>query len=375
MVIILKSRVIYKSILAYLTICVAHTLYAKSTVDTNRIVLQHYFNTQYGFIIVHRSSVQHFSQTHFSVFQYSLLKQTKLQRKWEKEYNAPRVGANFIYTNFAHNTLLNSAFGAQACIDFSRHPFKKNAWHFNIGCGIGYIQTPFDKTNNFKNIAIGSHFNGLIQLALSHSFQLSKQVSLASQVSIIHFSNGAIKVPNLGINIASAGLTLMVSNKLSTALSKEKIYRDSIKSKSYVEVIIGGGVKQNYPAGSANYGVTALRIQKHFWVKQKKSVSAGLDAFYDNGIYARMRSDGYSDEKKKTALQLGLNFQYQQHIGKVSIPLFWGTYLFSHYRGNGIFYHGTGIKYQVNKQMQVGIILKTHFAKADYFWWNMGYTF
>lgn len=347
---------------------------AQDTLIRKQRFLSHQLSTQYGFILVHRSSIQHFSQTHFSIFQYTLLKQTTGNKNWEQQYHLPRVGFNVMYTNFAHNTLLNSAFGAQACIDFSKRNHQKSSFHFRLGCGLGYIRTPFDKERNYKNIAIGSHWNGLVQVSLSKRFQVSPQIETAIQVSLIHFSNGAIKVPNLGINILSGGCSFRFQPKPFTPI-KKPYYRDTLRDKKRIELLVGGGLKQNYPAGSPSFGVTALRVQGYFLVKQKKSFSAGIDLFYDNGIYARMRNDGYANVASKTAMQIGVNLQYQQEIGKFSIPLFWGAYAFNQYKGNGVFYHGTGLKYRISKHLTAGIILKTHFAKADYFWWHMGYRF
>jgi hypothetical protein len=51
-----------------------------------------------------------------------------------------------------------------------------------------------------------------------------------------------------------------------------------------------------------------------------------------------------------------------------------GTYLYSNYKGNGFIYHGLGIKYKLSNQLSTAVILKTHYAKADYFLWGINYS-
>jgi hypothetical protein len=327
-------------------------------------------NTQYGFIIVHRASVQHFSQTHFSVFQASISKQTTGNLLWQQVYHQPRVGINFLYTNFAGNTLLHSAFGTQAIIDFCKHPDKANNFHFKMACGVGYIKTPFNRDSNFKNIAIGTHFNGLVQFGFYYNFRLNKYMQTSVGGSLIHFSNGAIKVPNLGINIACVGVALHFQQTPNFAKNYTH-YNDSIKQKNYIEFTLGTGTKENYPPSSTSFGVVALRSQFYFYNKIKYNVSAGADVFYDNGLYRKMNDDNIVSNNSKTALQLGVNMQYQQNISRISIPIFMGIYAYSNYKGNGFLYHGLGVKYKINSHLSAAVILKTHYAKADYFLWSL----
>ena len=352
--------------------------YSVLAIDTNDTLQtnpkKYVVNTswQYGFIIIHRNTIQHFAQSHFSVFQTSILKQTTGNKAWQNLYHKPRVGVNLIYTNFAGNKLLQSAFGVQFYIDFCKNYNKKNSLHFNLGCGVGYIQNPFDKNKNFKNIAIGTHFNGLVQVGLYYQIKLNKKFSLAAGASIIHFSNGAIKVPNLGINIANAGLALKFTNK-SNHFAKVVQAIDTAKHYKYFELILSTGIKQNYPPSSSSFGVMALRTQYYFYNHQKYNVSSGVDLFYDNGLYQKLSEQNSKNANSKTALQVGINVQYQQNISKISIPIFMGVYAYNNYKGNGFLYHGIGIKYRVNKHLSASVILKSHYAKADYFLWGINY--
>jgi hypothetical protein len=84
-----------------------------------------------------------------------------------------------------------------------------------------------------------------------------------------------------------------------------------------------------------------------------------------------MNDDNIVSNNSKTALQLGVNMQYQQNISRISIPIFMGIYAYSNYKGNGFLYHGLGVKYKINSHLSAAVILKTHYAKADYFLWSL----
>lgn len=375
MPIFLKSNLIHKLFIVFAILIYNQPIKGSGIklIDTNKKTQSIYsFNTQYGFIIIHRSYIQHFSQSHFSIFQGSISKQTDGSLLWHNLYRRPRVGFNMIYTNFTGNTLLKSALGAQGHIDFCRNVTKKNTLHLRLAAGIGYIKTPFDRDNNFKNIAIGTHFNGLVQVGLLYQFKISNRLHGSINSSIIHFSNGAIKVPNLGINIASAGIGLHFSNS-KIQLSSASVSVDSIIQKKYFEIFVGAGVKQNYPPSSTSFGVVSGRVQYYFRNRLKNNFSVGLDIFNDNGMHRKMLEDNLVNNDNKVVTQLGLNFQYQQNIHRVSIPIFIGTYIFSNYKGNGFMYHGLGIKYKINEHLSMAVILKTHYARADYFLWGLGY--
>jgi len=329
-------------------------------------------NVQYGFILIHRSTIQHFSQTHFPLFQLAIYKRVTGTKSWHNLYYKPCVGFNLLYTNFSGNTLLKSAFGGQAFIDFCKRSYNKNSFHFRLAGGLGYVQQPFNRENNFKNIAIGSHLNGLIQLGYYFDKNISRKIGASVGASITHLSNGAIKVPNLGLNILTAGIIFHCSNKNFDDIKTIKLI-DTIPQKKHFEITIGAGIKQNYPVSSISYVAVSTRFQYYFYIKQKYNVSAGTDLFYDNGIRAKLKLDNAYNDANKTAVQVGVNMQYQQNIGRFSIPLFFGAYAFSNYKDNGLFYSGLGIKHKITEHISAAIILKTHFARADYFMWSICY--
>jgi hypothetical protein len=105
------------------------------------------------------------------------------------------------------------------------------AWHINIeanlkqrqhfhsavriGSGIGYLSKPYDLNTNKMNKAIGSHFNGNMQLMYKAYFDLTPKSALVLGLGVTHYSNGNFRRPNLGINMAHLSVGYLQKVKLS----------------------------------------------------------------------------------------------------------------------------------------------------------------
>jgi Lipid A 3-O-deacylase (PagL) len=81
---------------------------------------------------------------------------------------------------------------------------KKNAWFFIPGFGIVYDTKTF--YDDFRNIFIGSHLNYAIRLESQYHFHLKTNSILIAGLKYMHYSNGAIILPNRGINSISVKL-------------------------------------------------------------------------------------------------------------------------------------------------------------------------
>jgi hypothetical protein len=60
-------------------------------------------------------------------------------------------------------------------------------------------------------------------------------------------------------------------------------------------------------------------------------------------------------------------------FGDVSFTIQWGYYLFVRWNDDGDFYHRFGLKYYFNDHFIANLTIKTHFSKADFIEWGIGY--
>ncbi len=74
-------------------------------------------------------------------------------------------------------------------------------------------------------------------------------------------------------------------------------------------------------------------------------------------------------------LQAGAKVSYSFNMHRLSLPIDFGYYFYKKQHVNGMFFHRIGLRYMVTKHVIANMTLLTHWAKADYFEWGLGYEF
>ncbi|MEP7170677.1 MAG: acyloxyacyl hydrolase [Bacteroidota bacterium] len=324
----------------------------------------------YGFIIAHRSSIVPLQQDHTKSFELTIRKITNGNKTWQQLYHYPAIGLKYLYINLGNPQQLGMG---QALIPFIDLPFNKNKYaqlSFNFGWGIGYIQKPFNRINNYKNIAIGSRWNSAIGFSTDLKIKLLKKTFLNSGVSLTHFSNGSAATPNLGINVASVKIGLLHGFG-----EGKKYIKDSLppfQKKFKTTVYIAGGVKQIYPVYGPDYYVCVLSAASLIQFTRKKAIGLGIDVHYDQSIVHKLHSDTIFVSGFKYGIRGGINGTYEFIFSDFSVTVAMGGYIYNKLVSDGTFYHRLGLRYQFTKNYFACFNLKSHWAKADFFEWGVG---
>lgn len=328
------------------------------------------FTPKVGFLIPHRSTMGHLLQGHSSGFEVSGVIQTDGRKQWHHDYLFPKGGISFYYSDWGNREVLGSGLGVHGFITL---PFiKKKGWSFasKLGAGLGYATKVFDQVENPKNNALSTKLNSLVFIGAEIEKQF-KQSSIAVGADMTHFSNGAVKVPNLGINIAYISLAYTYYFKELERKSKASIARfesdNPSKWRFYTELI--GSTKQIYPTGGRNYGIIGISnfVQAQF--KPKCVVEGGVDAVYNQSIIDEQEGDF----TKKDNLQIGAYGAFVLPIHKLQLILGMGGYLLNPVNPNGHVYHRFGSRFKIGKRLYANITIKSHWAKADYFEYGLIY--
>ena len=156
----------------------------------------------HGFIAPHKPEVNEIIKGHTQIIEVAAYKNTNGTRQWEQYFNNPKVGVSAIYINTGNEESLGKAYGIMPMVELPLNHWKVQ-WNIRAGCGLGYIQKPFDRVDNYKNLAIGSNFNVLIFANSKWNIKWSDKIESSVGLSLTHFSNGSLKRPNLGINLLS----------------------------------------------------------------------------------------------------------------------------------------------------------------------------
>ena len=71
----------------------------------------------------------------------------------------------------------------------------------------------------------------------------------------------------------------------------------------------------------------------------------------------------------------GLHFHYELKLSEFSMFFDVGGYLYTRWKEDGYIYARQGVRYRIAKNFLVGVALKTHYFKADFAEWGIGYEF
>lgn len=143
---------------------------------------------------------------HAPAYELSLHHNTYGQHRWEVIHNYPSIGLTFYYSGFRNDSIsaeLGRVFALYPYINFPIIPNENSKLTFKLGVGVSYLTNKFDPKENYHNYAIGSHFNAAINLSFEYRQRIVDRLHWVTSIGLTHFSNGAIRTPNMGINIFS----------------------------------------------------------------------------------------------------------------------------------------------------------------------------
>lgn len=332
-------------------------------------------NGHAGYIISHRNNMTHLIKGHVGVAELNFVYRTNGRKPWHQLYKYPELGVGFMHFWLGNPEQLGTLEALYPYSDFRLTKINPVfSLNMRVGIGLAYLMKPFDIKTNHKNNAIGSHLNGFVNLRLNAVFTLSKKLKLNTGFGMSHASNAAMKTPNLGLNIPTAhlGLSYILGNK--EWVCKKDSVPPCVKS-IRVSIIGAFGVKElEVPTGN-KYVAYSLQLNAYKPLNYKNRIGGGVEAGYNEATKAVWEDDGITNYKFKDIVQVGVKVGYEYRIHRLSLPLEFGYYIHKTQSYNGKIFHRIGMRYNINKHLIANFTLFTHWAKADYFEWGLGYEF
>lgn len=325
----------------------------------------------FGAILPHRQIVNEVVEGHTYATELSFYKQTTGKKQWQQVYNYPKVGISALYMDMGNPNELGNAFGIFPFVELPLNKAKIN-WNLKMGYGIGYITKPFNVETNYKNIVIGSHYNALIHLNMGWDVELGKRFNASAGLSIIHFSNGSFKRPNLGVNIVSlnAGLKYGFGG-----VEEKSVSEISFKEPSWrKQLMVGFGVKEIPPVEGPKYFANTYSFNLIKQTNSKSTFGIGADLFYNSAIRDLIKNKDIDYEGNSLDyFRAGIVGIYGLEFGNISLLIEMGGYLFTRHKKQGYIYHRVTTRYQINNRLFFNLGLKTHFAVADFIEFGVGF--
>jgi hypothetical protein len=328
--------------------------------------------TQYGFLILHHPFIEHLAERHVSMVELSLTKENTGKTRTERIHPKTSWGIAYNFADLGSHTYLGYAHSIFAYMHFPYLVRKNISLNYRLGTGMGFITKPFNRNTNYHNIAIGSYFNETVTMLNEMKIRLSEKTRLNVGMGFTHFSNGTVELPNLGLNLASLFLGLSYyPNQVVGKKDTIPPHKDNTELVVYTNVYL----KEDYPVDNKRYFVNTWQVLVSRNTGYKSRWGGGVDVFYDGAVKKDMLTDSDSTNDTKTAVQVGAVASFEAVVGRLSLPLQLGYYVFDNYKRNSIIYQRIGLRYRVTPHIIGNFSLKTHYGSADYFEFGIGYKF
>jgi len=316
-----------------------------------------------GAILVHRKKMQHLAHYNPKKIELTIQKQTSGKKEWHKTYNEPKITYSFIYLEYG-DVRLDKTYASNIQFIYPLLKGKNQRLNTVIGLGAGYNTNPFDIKENHQNNVLGSRITGSLHVKTNYEYILFSKIGLFAGLGLIHFSNGAAKLPNLGINVgyASVGLNYKVYDLKSETIKNESALETNTFDLAFD---ISNGWKDVVYSGGKRHWFNVFTFKMHYNVSKINRFTGGLDFFYDRSINEFRTHFGLDTDKNrnhKSALVLG----HELRIGKVYAVINYGYYIHQAY--NNVYaksYQRYQIKYKFHDKFYSAAGLKVHKGVAD----------
>lgn len=321
-----------------------------------------------GFLISHRSIMGHLATQHTFATEVSYMFKGNGEKDWHEAYNKPVYGVSAFFGSVGNRELMGNYAGAYG---FLSVPFIKiNRYSFSgrMGCGLAIAGKIYDPESNNLSIAVSTRLNALVSLGIENKVEFGNH-SFNSIIDMTHFSNAAIKVPNLGLNLPylSLGYGYRIREANFDSIPKPQKF----KKKWQFGTVGFVSVKEEYPVGGKKYFIHGLNLVARRYFKRAVGAELTFDYIHKQSVIV------YHEDVPKTQaeiFQLGIFLGYLMPLDHFHIVVGMGCYVRDKYKPEDVFYHRVGMRYVFDKGLNLNLVLKSHWARADYVEFGVGYT-
>ncbi|MDR3297395.1 MAG: hypothetical protein LBS94_04075 [Prevotellaceae bacterium] len=287
-------------------------------------------------------------------------------------YRMPLLGLGAYFGNFK-NQDIGYPVALFAWFEIPVLERKNFSFGYTGGFGLAWDFNAYNAEMNADNVFISTTRNCYVDLSLYGSYRVNEHFAVGASVGLKHFSNGARRKPNYGINIVPVGLTA----KFQLSDHSRNVGHRPLDLPSYIpywrlNAKVAYGLKQN-SIGSPTYtkgtvGISVMRQQSY-----KYRWGIGLEATLALGEDDRgSRRTGWREVVSPAAT---LCWEWVV-VPPVAVPVELGAYLQQPKAGNGEqrwYYERVGVRAYLTQQLWLGLTIKAHAASADFFEWGLGF--
>jgi len=282
---------------------------------------------------------------------------------------APQWGSGLFFGQTGSKQYVGKLGGFFSFITLPLFKYKAFTSNLRLGAGLGWIEKPYDKVTNHKNVLIGSPINGYINALWQNEWEISNNTYLNAGVSFSHLSNGSSTLPNLGLNIPaiSAGVRFGGASRPKETYTQLNASAKRLSWRAYSSI----GVKQRPWVGSKRYIINIVSTEVNKRISNRSQFGAGTFLFYDPSLVIDPASV-IGAKRDISKVQAGAYIAYDYKVGRLSLPLQIGVPIVNS-KTNAKRFQQIGIRYSLTDRWNSQLLLKAYGGKADLLHLGVGY--
>lgn len=316
----------------------------------------------------------------FSATDFRIGWQTRGTKAWHHTHKLPYYGIgihSIVFSNadeIGYPAALYFFYGAP----FSRK--EKSSFDYEFSFGLSHNWEPYDDVNNPFNLAIGSYRNAYIDAKIKYVWYFSKKVSLDTGFRVTHFSNGAMKFPNAGINLFAPFVGLRYDLIAKIPISREQLQTSKVETTEEFNIYIASGKRSVRHTLTPNHEMVSLLNLSLEYLKPAGPIfkyGMGLDVGFDQNRYLTIDGNDVELAPKQKQLFSAVSVIGQFRANRLAVQAGIGYEMLNNGRfhfSNDI-HQRVGLRFYVHKSIFAGIAIKAYnFSNADYIEWSLGYS-
>ncbi len=350
-----------------LLLCVySHSnVYASDIVSASSWIHRVDVSAYYGFIWAHCPAITHLQEKNLPLIQLSFSHQTEGNKEWHHRYSFPNLGVGILYGNLGRPEVTGHAFSVAPHISLPL--YRGNIFDLFIrhNLGLAYLTKKHDPLLNAENNAIGSHVNIFYSSTINMQLKTRQHGKLSGGLGLIHFSNGSVRKPNLGINVPVIMLTYTRRIVPVNKIPEPKSRTDNTRNTSLL-FSLAGGVSRVSPYEDQLFPAYSLAATISRKISTKRNIGLGADLFLN---YADKQIMLIKEPKHSTINELlkpGIHLSYEQAFGKVDFIIHNGIYLAEKHRKKEALYTRIGFRYQTHNKLLIHFCLNSNRFTASF---------
>ncbi|KUJ52522.1 hypothetical protein AR685_05750 [Chryseobacterium sp. JAH] len=387
-----------KTIYCYLFSLISTLFFCQDSDTISKTNLQATVSLQLGKFLGTNDYLKTLTKRNFITGSAEITVQTDGSKEWHKRFGRPYYGGGILAMSFPNHQDMGNPFAVYGTFGGAITETKTHSWNYETSGGFAFNWNRYNYEKGYLNPTLGSSVSIYVNFGVNYKYYLGKHFDLGLGMNFNHFSNGALRLPNKGMNAFSPKLSLVYHlnerqyhptdslsafDKYSTldvnffGGVRHSIFLGKDEGFEYSDVDLGQKYKGTY---SQNWG---LETVYHRQITYKSSLGLGIGVLYDEDYNTKFFQDKNGDiqfEKRfnKDNLLLNIFPSYRLSISKFAIHIQPGFYIFKkaieRRYDKSIFYQRVGFQYTVADRLLIGIGLRAYdFHKADYIEWRLGY--